>query len=105
MGLKLLPELDSIYLYKKGKVDAWGISSAGESKELIPCYTKGSESSTPIEAQGGKMVIPSYDISFNGDVAINVGDYIEICGIKKVVLKKSQSKDLSRKVLVTKITV
>lgn len=105
MGLKLLPELDSIYLLKRGNSDAWGIGSAGESKELLPCYIKGSEVSTSVEAQGGKMVIPSYDICFNGNVPINVGDYIEVYGVKKVVLKKTLNKDLSRKVLITKITV
>lgn len=105
MGLKLLPELDSIILFSKEKVDAWGIGSIGESKKILPCYIRGSEVSTSIESRGGKMVIPSYTICFNGDVAINVGDCIEVYGVKKDVLKKSQSKDLSRKVLVTKITV
>lgn len=105
MGLKLLPELDAIYLFKKGKVDAWGISSIGESKEEVTCYIKETEASTSIESKGGKMVIPSYDIGFNGDVPINVGDCIEVYGVKKVVLMKSQKKDLSRTVLITKITV
>lgn len=51
------------------------------------------------------MVLPSFTVSFNGDVEIHVGDHVEVEGIKKVVLTKSQKKDFSRKVVITKITV
>lgn len=105
MGLKILPENDSIILYEKGKVDAWGISSATELKRELNCFIKGAEASTPVESKGGKMVLPSFTVSFNGDVEIHVGDHVEVEGIKKVVLTKSQKKDFSRKVVITKITV
>lgn len=105
MGLKLIPEFDSIFLLKKGVPDAWGISSTTESKTEVRCFIKEAEKSSSVESVGGKMVVPSYSITFNGDVDIHVGDYIEIDGIKKVVLTRTQKKDLARVPLITKITV
>lgn len=105
MGLKLIPEFDSIFLLEKGVPDAWGISSTKASKVELRCFIKGAESSTAIESIGGRMVVPSYTITFNGDVDVHVGDYIEIDGMKKVVLTRTQKKDLARVPLLTKITV
>lgn len=105
MGLKLIPDNDSIFLYEKGDVDAWGINSAGDSKKELGCLISGVETSTAIESKGGKMVIPSHEILFNFSVEISVGDFIEVEGRKMVVLSKQEKKDLSRKILITKITV
>lgn len=105
MGLKLVPELDSIFLLKRGEVDVWGRASIKETKEEFKGLVRGTEASTSIESIGGRMIAPTFDISFNGSVSINVGDYIEVEGIRKIVLTKAQKKDLSRTVLITKITV
>lgn len=105
MGLKLLPELDSIYVYEKGEVDDWGISSTTTSKKEFRCLIREAESSTAIESKGGRMVVPSYSISFNGDVPIHVGDMLEVEGRKMVVLTRNSKKDLSGKVLIIKLTV
>lgn len=105
MGLKLIPELDTIFLLKRGEVDVWGKTSIKETKEELKCLIRGTETSTSIESTGGRMVLPTFDISFNGAVPINVGDYVEIEGFRKIVLVKTQKKDLSRTVLITKITV
>lgn len=105
MGLKLIPDSDFIFLFQKDAVDDWGISSTGASKKKFNCLIREAESTTPIESKGGKMVVPSYDISFNGNVEIHAGDYIEVDGRKMVVLTKKQKKDLSRTVLITKISV
>lgn len=105
MGLKIFPEFDSIYLLKKGIPDSWGIASTTESKIEIRCFITESESSSTVESIGGKMIVPTYNITFNGDVDIHVGDYIEVDGVKKIVLTRIQKKDLSRVPLITKITV
>ena len=105
MGLKMIPDFDSIFLYEKGGVDAWGISTTEGSKVKLSCLIRETETATPIESKGGKMVLPSFDISFNGNVKIHVGDYVEVEGRKMVVLTRKQKKDLSRTVLITKITV
>lgn len=105
MGLKIVPEFDSIYLLQKDVPDAWGIVSTTESKTEVRCFIKEAKSSSTVESIGGKMVVPTYSITFNGDVDIHVGDYIEVDGIKKVVLTRIQKKDLARVPLITKITV
>lgn len=105
VSMKLLPEKESIYLLSKGGFDDWGLPTTSEEKELIKCYIKASQTSTGLQDTGGKQVLPTYDISFNGAVAIKVGDLIEIEGETKEVLKRIEIKDLSRKVLVTKVTV
>lgn len=105
MGLKYILDGDSVYLIHKGDIDGWGIASGSETKTEYSCLVRGAEDSTPVGAIGGKQVIPSYDISFNGKIPFGVGDTLEVEGIKLVVLRKKEVKDLSRKVLFTKVTL
>lgn len=105
MGLKLIPDNDVVYAYGKSEADAWGLTSAMDSKIKFNCFIQGVKKATPLESKGGKMVIPSYEISFNFKVPIAVGDFIEVEDRKMVVLSKAEKKDFSRKVLITKITV
>ena len=103
--LKMIPEIDSIFICTKGTVDAWGISSVGSSKTEIKCRIKESESSAPINTNGGKQVIPTFDISINGDVGISVGDAIEVNGTKMTILARTPKKDLSGKIIYIKYKV
>lgn len=105
MGLKIVPERDSIILFKKAESDNWGINSVSDVKEELKCFVIGSENSTAIESAGGKMVNPTYDISFNNKVNIEIGDIVEVEGRKLPVLTRAYKKDLSQKVLITKISV
>lgn len=104
MLVKLLPEKEAVYLIEKEGLDSWGLPTKGKKTEL-KCYIKASETNTGLESKGGKQVIPTYDISFNGAVSIKVGDLLEVEGEVAEVLKRIEIKDLSRKVLVTKVTV
>lgn len=105
MGLKYILDGDKIYHIKSAGVDAWGINSTSGEKTEYSCLIRGAEDSTPIEAQGGKQVIPSYTISFNGKVPFTVGETLEVEGNQLVILKRKEVKDLSRKVLFTKVTL
>lgn len=102
--MKLLPEKEIVYLLKKEGLDSWGLPTTGQ-KEKMKCYIKASEDSTGLEAKGGKQVVPTYNVSFNGAVTVKVGDLLEVEGEVLEVLKRIEIKDLSRKVLVTKVTV
>lgn len=104
-GLKMIPEIDSIFIYEKGEVDAWGLGTVSNSKREVKGRIKGAESSTPIESKGGKQIVPTYSISINGDAGITVGDVVEIYNNEMVVLTRQPKKDLSGKILYTKYTV
>ena len=105
MGLKYISDKDSVYLISMGDVDAFGIRTNSETKQLLKCSCRAIENSSPIESEGGRQVIPTYSVSFNGKVAVNIGDRLEIDGVTKTILTKKESKDLSRKVLFTKVTL
>lgn len=105
MGIKYIPENEFVYVMLKGEVDDFGIRASSSDKTKLGCLIRSAEDSTPIESTGGKQVIPTYTISFNGKVAVGVGDFIEVEGQKKQVLTKKEVKDLSRVVIITKVTV
>ncbi|WP_300857260.1 hypothetical protein [uncultured Clostridium sp.] len=105
MGLKLIPETSYIYIPEKSDVDVWGLAKSTDLKKKYGCFLRESEQVTPVESIGGKQILPSYDISFNGKVEIRAGDKIEVDGVLMEVLKKSVSKDISGNVLLTKIIV
>lgn len=102
--MKLLPEKERVYLLEQDGLDSWGLPKTGKKTEL-KCYIKASENSTGLESKGGKQVVPTFDISFNGAVSVKVGNLLEVEGEVMEVLKRTEIKDLSRKVLVTKVTV
>lgn len=105
MGLKLLPENSHVFVYEKSEIDDWGLPTLTDIKKRFGCFLRESETVTPIESVGGKQILPSYDISFNGAVEIKAGDKIEVEGAVLEVLRRKVSKDLSGNVLLTKITV
>lgn len=105
MGLKLLPENGHVFVYEKGEVDAWGLSTLADTKKRFDCFIRESEESTPIESVSGKQIIPSYNLTFNGKVEIKAGDKIEVEGDLLEVLRRKVTKDFSGNVLITKITV
>ena len=105
MGLKLLPENSHVFVYEKAEADAWGFAKLTNTKKKYGCFLRESEETTPVESIGGKQIIPSYLLTFNGKVEIKVGDKIEVEGDLMEVLRRKVSKDLSGNVLVTKITV
>lgn len=105
MGLKYILDTEQIFHVESAGVDAWGISSPSGEKTAYSCCIRGAEDSTPIEAQGGKHVIPSYTVSFNGKVPFTVGETLEVEGTELVILRKKEVKDLSRKVMFTKVTL
>lgn len=105
MGLNWIPENESVYLISKGEADSFGVRSSAGKKQQLNCFIRTAEDSTPIESNVGRQVVPSYTISFNGKVAVAVGDYIEIEGQKKIVLTKKEVKDISRTVVITKVTL
>ena len=105
MGLNLIPENEFVYILNKGNVDAWGLNVPSDEKEKKGCLIKASEEATAVESAGGKQIKPSFEISFNGKVSIRVGDFIEVEGDVFEVLRKNELKDLSRNVILTKITV
>ena len=102
--MKLLPEKEVVYLIGKDGIDSWGLPTQG-SKTKLKCYIKSSEDNTGLESKGGKQIVPTHVVSFNGAVSIKVGDLLEVEGEVKEVLKRAEIKDLSRNVLVTKVTV
>lgn len=103
--LNFILDNEKVFLINKGAVDGWGIQSASDTRTEFKCSIRGAEDSTPIEAKGGKQVIPSYVVSFNGKVPFGVGDTLEVEGNKLVVLHKKEVKDLSRAVMFTKVTL
>lgn len=103
--LRMISETDYVYLLIRTNTDSWGISEVETIKKKYYCNIKDSEDSTPINSMGGKQVIPTYSITFNGKVSVFVGDYVEVDGSKKIVLNKKTKKDLLGNVLITKITV
>lgn len=105
MGLNYIIENASVYLVKKGELDGWGISKPSGEKVLLRCFLRGAEDSTPMESQGGKQVIPSYSVSFNGDVPFGAGDILEVEGKQFEVLRKKPTRGLSREVMFTKVTL
>lgn len=105
MGLKLVPENNHVFVYEKGEIDAWGLSAGTSNKKKLGCFLRGSESSTPLESTGGRMVIPTYDITFNGNVPVFVGDIVEVEGHRFTVLSRKPKQDLSGNVLILKISV
>ena len=105
MGLKLLPENCVVHVYEKGNADDWGFMKLSAIKKKYGCFLRESQESSPIDSIGGKQILPSYDLSFNGKVNVKVGDKIEVEGFPMEVLRRKVSKDLSGNVLLTKITV
>lgn len=103
--LNLIPENEFIYILGKEDVDVWGIGSPSDLKIKKGCLIKPSEDATPIESKGGKQIKPSYEVTFNGKVALKVGDFIEVEDEVFIVLHRKEIKDLSRNVILTKITV
>lgn len=96
---------DTVFIIKNSEFDKWGQPTGAARIEIPNCKVKGSESLTPVEGAGGRQTLPTYSISVNGDVAAATGDKIEINGESFYVLRKSTSKDLYGKVLITKLTV
>lgn len=105
MGLKLLPENGHVFVYEKAEADAWGFAKLTNNKKRFGCLIRESEGITPIESVGGKQILPSYIISFNGKVEIKAGDKLEVYGEVLEVLNKKITADLSGNILLTKITV
>ena len=105
MGLKLLPENSQVFIWEKSNVDDWGLTTLSGVKKCLSCFLRESEETATIESIGGKQVLPSYSLSFNGNVEVKVGDKIEVEGAVMEVLRRKVSKDLSGNVLLTKITV
>lgn len=105
MGLKYILDSEKVFYTPKGEVDSWGISSPSGDKQEVACLIRETDDSTPIEAQGGKQVVPTYQVSINGTVAFGVGDILEVEGQELVILRKKEVKDLSRKVMYTKVTL
>lgn len=103
--LKFIPEIDSIFILEKGAIDSWGIISGNSVKTEVRCRIKEVENASPIESQSGKQIIPTYDISINGDVGISVGDKVEVYGAIMTVVSRQPKKDLSGKVLYVKYKV
>lgn len=103
--LKLIPEIDSVFIYSRGTVDSWGITSKGDAKKEIKGRIKEAENSSPVESQSGKQVIPTHEISINGDVGIVVGDKVEVFGNVLTILTRQPKKDLSGKTIYVKYKV
>ena len=105
MGLRFIPETSSFYIFENA-VDEWGIKKpSAESKREVKCFLKGSEALSSIESKSGKQIKPTYDLVVNGTIDVNVGDVVLVEGYKLEVLRKSPKKDLSGKVLITKLVV
>lgn len=105
MGISLVPETDIVYLKSSTAVDDWGLPLAGENSKPFKCRIKESYTSTGIEDKGGKVIVPTYSISFNSSIELVVGDVIEVYGAQYTILTKTISKDLSGNVLISKVTV
>lgn len=93
------------YLIGKSAVDSWGIGVAEETRTPIKCLIKASEESTGLATIGGKQVIPTYVLYVNGKTPVRVGDLLEVDGDIKEVVSKREAKDITRKVIYTKLTV
>lgn len=105
MGLKFVPDLDVVFQLGTGAVDEWGISTCSDTKTPLKCLIREVEDITPVGAKGGKQVIPSFSITFNGVCPLGTGDKVEVFGNVYAVLSKKPIRDLSRTVVLTKIKV
>lgn len=105
MGLKLLLENGHVFVYEKAEADDWGLTKVTNVKKSFDCFIRESEETTPVESVGGKQIVPSYTLTFNGLVEIKAGDKIEVEGDLLEVLRRKVTRDFSGNVLITKVTV
>lgn len=105
VGLSLIPERDIVQVRKKEVLDSWGLQIKDSSTIQYKGNVKGHEDSTPITSEGGKQVIPTYSVSFNGSPDISVGDFIIIYGEEFQVLTKKRIRDLLGNIIYIKVSV
>jgi len=101
----MIPLNDTVKVYKAGKKDSWGISQINTEPEILKCMVSEVVELIELKTVSGKAVNVTANIVFKGKADIKVGDNINTDNGKFEVLKVQYIKDLSSKILFTKVAV
>lgn len=103
--LGFIPYEEIVILYKAGEVDSWGLCVGKTEPIKKPCYIRESQNTETIYSDDGKIITFKYDVTFEGNADVVVGDFIEVEGFKLKILAKRYLKDFSRNIIATKVSV
>lgn len=105
-GLSYILERDTVnYIARETTNTLWAEDIPSKNKIPYKCCIRGAEDTTPINTKEGKQLLPTYIISFNGNINFSVGDFLEVDNRVMQILHIKAVRDFIGTILFTKVKV
>ncbi|WP_275764075.1 hypothetical protein [Priestia megaterium] len=102
----MIPLNDEVLVYKNEKKDSWGIVVTSTEPVKYKCMITYATDIEELKTAEGKQVVITASIILKGNAAIQLEDKVSFDDLAEVeVLKVQRIKDLSGKILFTKVVI